>query len=125
MRKLFTLFILLFSVAVTAYAQGSSLDAVTTSDTSLRSGPGTEWRRISVLASGTAIRLDGQAPGGGWVRGITQNNEQGWVVNTSLNLSEEQLATLPSKWVDDPFTISAPGGAGPAAPPAEQAPAEA
>ena len=126
MRKLFALFILLFSVAVTAYAQGSSLDAVTTSDTSLRSGPGTEWRRIAVLPPGTAIRLDGQAPGGGWVRGVTQNNEQGWVINTSLNLSEEQLATLPSKWVEDPFTVSAPGATALVAnPPADQPPAEA
>jgi hypothetical protein len=51
------------------------------------------------------------------------------VVNTSLNLSAEQLATLPSKWVDDPYTVSAPGaGAPPEAAPAEpvaEAPAEA
>src|SRR5690606_24254397 len=36
------------------------------------------------------------------------------------NLSAEQLATLPSKWVDDPYTVSAPG----AAAPPESAPAE-
>ena len=65
-------------------------------------GPGTDWRRIAVLPAGTNIRLDGQAPGGGWVRGVTQNNQQGWVVDTSLNLSADQLAALPSKWVDDP-----------------------
>ncbi len=125
MRNLFTLLILLVAVTATVYAQAGSLDAVTITDASLRSGPGTDWRRISVLPPGTSIRIDGQAPGGGWVRGITQNNEQGWVVNTSLNLTAEQIATLPSKWVDDPFTITAPGGAAPAEnPPADQPPAE-
>lgn len=124
MRKLLVLLIVLFSVVFTTYAQTGSLDAVTTTDASLRTGPGTDWRRISVLAPGTAIRLDGQAPGGGWVRGTTQNNEQGWIVNTSLNLSAEQLATLPSKWVDDAYTAGAPGGAPPVAPPEEQVPAE-
>ncbi|MEP7292229.1 MAG: hypothetical protein ABI835_10615 [Chloroflexota bacterium] len=123
MRTLFALVILLF--ATTVYAQDGSLDATTITDASLRSGPGTDWRRLAVLPTGTAIRLDGQAPGGGWVRGITQNNEQGWVVGSSLNLSAEQLATLPSKWVDDPYTITAPGGAAPVEnPPADQPPAE-
>ena len=129
MRNLFALLIVLL-LTTTVYAQDGSLDATTISEASLRSGPGTEWRRISVLPIGTVIRLDGQAPGGGWVRGVTQNNEQGWVVNTTLNLSAEQLATLPSKWVDDPYTVSAPSGAPPVeqppaeAPPAEQPPAE-
>ncbi len=123
MRIIFALFLLLFATAV--YAQEGGLDATTTSEASLRSGPGTDWRRLAVLPAGTVIRLDGQAPGGGWVRGVTQNNEQGWVVNTSLNLSAEQLAALPSKWVDDPYTVSAPGGAAPVEQPVTEAPVEA
>jgi uncharacterized protein YraI len=119
MRIVFALLILLFSVAVSA--QEGGLDATTISEASLRSGPGTDWRRVSILPVGTVIRLDGQAPGGGWVRGVTQNGEQGWVVNSTLNLSAEQIATLPSKWVDDPYTVSAPAGG---TAPAGQAPAE-
>lgn len=119
-RLLLALMLLLVCTAV--YAQDGGLDATVTSDASLRSGPGTDWRRIAVLPVGTSIRLDGQAPGGGWARGVTQNNEQGWVVATSLNLSADQIAGLPSKWVDDPYTVSAPpGGAAPA--PVENAPA--
>ncbi len=113
MRILFALLIVMLSTAV--FAQDGSLDATLTVDASLRSGPGTDWRRIAIVPAGATMRLDGQAPGGGWVRGVTQNNEQGWVVDSALNLSADQLAALPSKWVDDPYTVSAPpGGAAPA-----------
>ncbi len=125
-RVLLALMVLMLSTAV--FAQDGGLDATITSDASLRTGPGTDWRRIAVLPAGTIIRLDGQAPGGGWVRGVTQNNQQGWIVDSSLNLSADQLAALPSKWVDDPYTVSAPAGGAPPAPagqPADQAPAQA
>ncbi|MBI1258642.1 MAG: hypothetical protein GC204_14335 [Chloroflexi bacterium] len=126
MRKLFALTILmLLFTAVSVFAQDGSLDASTTSSVSLRSGPGTEWRRIATLPTGTNIRLDGRAAGGGWVRGVTQDNQQGWVVDTSLNLSADQLAALPAKAQTDPFTVAAPAGAAPANnPPADQPPAD-
>lgn len=118
---LLTLFTL--TLIIPAAAQEGGIDATITSDVSLRTGPGVEWNRVAVLSVGTAIRLDGRAPGGGWVRGVTQNNQQGWVVETSVSLSADQLNALPSKWVDDPYTVGAPQGAAPAAP--TQAPAEA
>ena len=115
MRKLFALLMVLLFATVTVYAQDGGLDASTTGSASLRSGPGTQWRRVATLAAGTNIRLDGKAAGGGWVRGVTQDNQQGWVVDTALNLSEDQLATLPVKTQTDPFTVSPPGGTVPPA----------
>src|SRR5690606_1615557 len=90
MRILFVLVFAFFAAAVNA--QEAALDATTTSDASLRTGPGTDWRRIAVLPTGTNIRLDGRAPGGGWVRGVTQNNEQGWLVESALNVSADAVA---------------------------------
>ncbi len=121
MRRI--VFVLLLLLMVSAVYAQDGLDATTTASTSLRSGPGTTWRRLAVLPAGTNIRLDGRAPGGGWARGVTQDNQQGWVIETALNLSADQLNGLPSKWVDDPYTVSAPGGAAPTAPPADQPPA--
>jgi hypothetical protein len=119
MRKLFALLLLLLSVTV-VYAQDGSLDATITASARLRSGPGTDWRIVAVLPAGTAIRLDGRAPGGGWVRGVTSGNQQGWVVDTSVSVGADQIAALPGKGVDDPFTAGAPGGAPPAPAPADQ-----
>ncbi|MBE2271120.1 MAG: hypothetical protein IAE80_23000 [Anaerolinea sp.] len=89
----------------------------TTAEVSLRSGPGTEWRRITVVPAGTALRLDGRAPGGGWVRGITSNGEIGWVVTTSLTITQAQIDGLRQIWVEEPFTLSPPGAANPPAAP--------
>src|SRR5690349_16382628 len=115
MRKLFALLtlLLLLTMAVASYGQGG-LDATIIADARLRSGPGTDWRIISVVPAGTAIRLDGRAGGGGWVRGVTQNNEQGWIVDTAINLSADQVASLPPKGADEPYSLGAPGGAAPA-----------
>jgi hypothetical protein len=94
----------------------------------LRSGPGQDWNIIGVADPGTPINVDGQAPGGGWVRGIVPNGTVGWVVDTAIGAPADQIAALPRVWVDVPFTLSAPGGAAPAsageAPPAEAPPAE-
>ncbi len=98
------------------------MDATMTVDASLRSGPGTDWRRITIVPAGATMRVDGRAPAGGWVRGVTQNNEQGWVIETAVSLNADQLAALPSKWVDDPFTVSAPPGGSPSAVPAADNP---
>ncbi|MFN8562563.1 MAG: hypothetical protein U0703_13335 [Anaerolineae bacterium] len=73
-RLLLALMLLLICTAV--YAQDGGLDATTTADASLRSGPGTDWRRIAVLPTGTNIRLDGQAPGGSCAAS-PRTNEQG------------------------------------------------
>jgi hypothetical protein len=126
MRKSFALltFLFLLVTAVASYGQGG-LDATIIADARLRSGPGTDWRIVSVVPTGTNIRLDGRAGGGGWVRGVTQNNEQGWVVDTAINLNPDQIAGLPVKSPDDAYVLGAPGGAAPAPEQPADQPAEA
>lgn len=113
-----TVIVALVSISATVFAQPplqeGGLDAVITESASLRSGPGTDWRRISVLETGSVIRLDGQATG--WARGISQNGDVGWVINTALGVPEEQILALPIVWTDTPFTLSAPPGGAPQAP---------
>jgi uncharacterized protein YraI len=89
----------------------------------LRAGPGTEWALLGNIEAGTSIVLDGRAPGGGWVRGILPDGKIGWVIDTAIALSPEQITALPGVWVDTPFGLSAPSGDG-SVPPADQ-PAEA
>ncbi|MCK6578961.1 MAG: hypothetical protein L6Q98_12730 [Anaerolineae bacterium] len=108
------------------FAQETTFDTALNADARLRSGPGVDWRILTVLPAGTAFRADGRAPGGGWVRGIAQDSSQGWLVDTAVALTPDQIAALPSKWIEDPYTGGAPaGGAPPAAdaPPADAAPA--
>ncbi|MBE2183306.1 MAG: hypothetical protein IAE89_07760 [Anaerolineae bacterium] len=106
---------LLFGVASSALAQGG-LDTITTANANLRSGPGTEWRTITVVIAGSPFRLDGRAPGDYWLRGITPAGEIGFVAIDVLNVTPEQIAGLPEVWVETPFTLPPPeGGAVPVA----------
>ena len=126
-RRLFIVYIAivvsLFSFTVQAQS-GLTVTAIET--VNLRSGPGTEWRLIARVNAGTTILLDGRDPTGTWARGITSNGQIGWAIGTALSASPDQIATLPSIWVDTPFTLGAPAaGAPPAAanpPPADQQP---
>ncbi len=103
------------------YAQGGLLTSLA-HDAKFRDGPGTDYFVLGVVKAGTTILLDGQAPGGGWVRGITPDGKVGWVINTAVSASADQIATLPKVWIDVPFTLGAPAGSGgveaPAAAPA-------
>ncbi|NDJ62719.1 MAG: SH3 domain-containing protein [Chloroflexi bacterium] len=134
----FTLLLIVCAFPLTVTAEPHSepqqqqgLDAVVEQTVWLRSGPGVEWRQIRQLEPGTRVRLDGR-PGVGdfWVRGITQGGEIGWMAAQYLSVTSAQVNSLPTIWVDTPFTLSppSPGGAPqqPAQPPAEQpaAPAE-
>ncbi|MDZ4768257.1 MAG: hypothetical protein SGJ24_03945 [Chloroflexota bacterium] len=103
--------LLLWVVGAPTHAQTAFSDGTLNADARLRSGPGAEWRILTVLSAGSAFRADGRAPGGGWVRGISQNNDQGWIVDTAISLTADQIAALPSRWIDDPYTAGAPGGA--------------
>src|SRR5262245_34982583 len=75
------------------FAQGGLMSQVTTA-VWLRSGPGTEWRRIEVLNPGRALLIDGQAVG--WVRGITSTGNVGWVRAANVNMNTDQLNSLPT-----------------------------
>lgn len=111
----------LFSATIHAgpALQDGGLDTTITSNANLRSGPGTEWRVITVAPAGSPIRLDGRAPAGGWARGIIPSGEIGWVTYGALAAPAEALNALPSIWVDVPFTLPAPAGS---AAPADQPP---
>src|SRR3954469_8562572 len=102
-------------------AQGGGLLTSLARDAKFRDGPGTSYFVLGVVKAGTTILLDGRAPGGGWVRGITPDAKIGWVVDTSVTASADQIAALPKVWTDVPFTLGAPAGNGGvevAAPPA-------
>ncbi len=105
--------LILFSVTI--HAQDQGFDTTTTTSVSLRSGPGTEWRRVAALPTGTAVRLDGQAFTGAWVRGIASGGEIGWMLSANLNMTPEQAAALRPVLLEDPFTLTAPPAANPPA----------
>lgn len=94
-------------LAVSAQA---SIDTVTIQNANLRSGPGGEWRTITVVPAGTPFRLDGRAPGDYWLRGITPNGEIGFMAIEVLAVSPADIAVLPQIWVDTPFTLPPPAG---------------
>lgn len=109
-RSLWIVLLALLLSAASVYAQ-AGLDVLTTAEVRLRSGPGTEWRIVSILPVGTAVRLDGKAIGDFWVRGITSGGDVGWMSYQALSITPEQFAALPTIFVDTPFSLSAPGGA--------------
>ncbi len=82
----------------------------------LRTGPGTEWDRITVLPVGTAVALDGRNEDGQWVRGITERGQVGWMVFGALGLRLNQVLPLPVIARDAPITVSAPPSGAPPAP---------
>ncbi len=94
------------------YAQGGGLLTSLARDAKFRDGPGTDYFILGVVKAGTTILLDGQAPGGGWVRGITPDGKVGWVINSAVSASADQIAALPKVWTDVPFTLGAPAGNG-------------
>lgn len=132
MRQFFMLALaaLLISLSGSTFAapapQGADLTTTLSTRSNLRAGPGVEWRIMGTYDAGTPIRLDGQAFLGGWVRGIVPDGTVGWAIISAVSISQDEAAGLREIWVEEPFTLPAPAGAGPApaAPPsASEAPA--
>ena len=98
---------------------GTGIGVVATADVNVRTGPDTSYRRIDGVDTGNPFNIDGRDASGGWVRGITQSGNVGWVFATYLSISPEDVNTLPVVEIDAPFSLAAPGGG-----PAPQAPAE-
>ncbi|MEO8610743.1 MAG: hypothetical protein ABI690_22790 [Chloroflexota bacterium] len=117
--------VLLSLFSLTTYAQDGGTLTTVSQGVRLRGGPGTDWKLLGSLEAGAAFLIDGRAPGGGWVRGITSDGKVGWIVETSVGLNADQLNALPSVWVDTPFTLGAPGGGAPAPAQVDQQPADA
>ena len=111
------LLLLLATTSTTVHAeppqQGGLVTTVTTR-MNLRAGPGTEWRRMGLVEVGATVALDGRDPSGLWVRGILSDGRIGWMATRFLAITPEQAFSLPSIWVDTPFTLGAPAaGAAP------------
>jgi len=125
-RKMLTavLFISIMMIPMLVYAQGGITTTVET-DVWLRTGAGTQWRKLEVLPAGTAVAIDGRESSNTWVRGITSGGAVGWMAANYLAVSTDQVASLPVIAREAPLTVAAPGaGAAPSAPAVvEEAPA--
>jgi uncharacterized protein YraI len=114
-----------FTPSVFAQDAGGGLQTTIIERARLRDGPGVDWTIIAVLEVGATLNVDGQPPGGGWVRGISADGTVGWVIQTAVSASAEQVAALPRVWVDTPFTLAPPAGGAPPVAPVEGEPAPA
>lgn len=96
--------------AVSASGLAGGLTVTASANVNVRSGPGTSYRRVGGVNAGQPFLLDGKDFGGRWVRGINSAGEIGWVSSTYLNITTDQLNTLPYVDESTPFTLGAPGG---------------
>jgi hypothetical protein len=123
LRLLLLLLVLLMLAGDNGYTQAQDAEGLVTSTTirvRLRDGPGTDWYVLTVLEAGEFVRLDARAPYDNniWVRGITYDGRVGWLYAENITTPVDQLAILPEKWIDDPFTLPpAPPPVQPTAPP--------
>ncbi len=124
-RQITLIFFLLFSTFSTTLAQGG-LETTVTSTARFRSGPGTDWRIQATLSPNTPITLDARdGTNNFWVRGKIADGTVGWLASEGVAASVDQIAGLPIKRQDEPFTLAAPAAAPAAAPQADDsAPAE-
>lgn len=118
--KLTIVSILLLLATIISSAQGSITTVVET-DVWLRSGAGTEWRRIELLPVGTTVNLDGRTTSNLWVRGITQNGQVGWMASRYLSVNPDAISALAVIDRVAPITVGAPA---PGSIPQNTAPAE-
>ena len=118
--KLTIVSILLILTTIISSAQGGITTTVET-DVWLRSGAGTEWRRIELLPVGTTVNLDGRTTSNLWVRGITQNGQVGWMASRYLSVNPDAIGALAVIDRVSPITVGAPA---PGSIPQNTAPAE-
>lgn len=88
------------------------ITATATANVNMRSGPGTDWRRVGALGFGEQITIDGRDGSVTWVRGINGAGVVGWVFTRYLSLNYDQIAALPVVDPSSPFGLAAPGGGG-------------
>jgi uncharacterized protein YraI len=105
----FAIVVMLFMTTFVSVGQVGIVGAVQV-EVTLRVGPGTEWRLLNRLPAGTNVALDGRDNSGAWVRGISQNNEVGWMAARYLNISNDAVFALPVIDREAPLTVGAPAG---------------
>lgn len=120
------LLILLLSVPLYSLAQ-SGLTETVSIDVWLRTGPGTQWRKLEILPAGTTVALDGRDSSGLWVRGISSGGKVGWMAARFLTVTSAGVFSLAVIDREAPLAVAAPAqGAGPGvAAAANNAPAQA
>lgn len=84
---------------------GAAFTAVTRIN--VRSGPGTDWRRLGGLEIGESFNVDGADSSRTWVRGITPSGVVGWALAENLS---GPIGNLPVVTRDTPFGLAAPAG---------------
>jgi uncharacterized protein YgiM (DUF1202 family) len=128
MKKLLAVCLTVLVMTVGVGIVGAQGGVLTTVDTQsrFRSGPGTDWRILTVLEPGTPIQLDARdGTNNFWVRGAISSGEVGWVASSTLAVTDAELNSLPIKLQSDPFSLAAPNAASPAEEAAPEAPADA
>ncbi len=127
MRKFFAVLLGAMALLVSVGAVGAQAGVLTTvaNDTRLRTGPGTEWRILTTVPTGTPVQLDARdGTNNFWVRGAIPDGQIGWMASVGLAVSEAELNSLPIKLPDEPFALAAPA-ANAAAPSSGDSPAAA
>ncbi len=91
----------------------SGAAATVTTRLNMRSGPGTQYRRLGTMAAGTQVALQGRDISGLWVYGTTNTGMTGWMAGRYLSGAASAFGSLPV------MDGSAPVGAA-SAPPTQQ-----
>ena len=123
--SLCVLLLLVMTLVVPSFAQVGVVASVQI-DLSLRVGPGTEWRKLRVMPVGTNVALDGRDVTGAWVRGVTQDGDNGWMAARFTSIGTDGAFTLPVIDREAPLAVGAPppGATAVTAVVANEAPAE-
>lgn len=98
------------SAANTGTAPTSGVLISATANVNMRSGPGTDFRRVGGVQNGEALNVDGRNARGDWVRGINANGTVGWTASAFYDFGGTNVGALPVVDVDTPFALAAPGG---------------
>lgn len=94
MKRKATFLIVLLAMSMTVLAQGG-VTASVLRNLSLRSGPGTNYDRITVMRAGTTVVIDGRDASGIWLHGVTQSGQAGWMHSQHISLLFNEVAALP------------------------------
>jgi len=93
-----------------ASSGGGGLGVTANSNVNIRVGDGTTYRRVGGLSANEQFNIDGRNGANTWVRGISSRGIIGWVSIQYLNISTQQVSSLPIVGADTPFRLTATGG---------------
>lgn len=76
-----------------------------TANVNIRSGPGTDYRRVGAARFNEQITLDGRNGSLTWVRGVNSSGVVGWISANYIALSFNEVSALPVVGIDTPFGV--------------------